>query len=91
MSGPIVCTRQAQRDARRIASSNLKPQAQRLLEFLAKNPFQNPSPDEKFIADLAGTYSRHINIQHPLVHQVYQGNTPPLTVEMWASRTWHAR
>jgi len=39
----IVFTKQAQKDAKKIASSNLKPQAQRLLELLAENPFTTPA------------------------------------------------
>ena len=54
MSWSIVYTKQAQKDARKIASSNLKSQAQRLLDIIAKNPFQNPPPYEKLIGDLAG-------------------------------------
>ena len=60
MKWSVVFTKQAQKDARKIAASNLKPQAQRLLNILAKNPFQNPSPDEKVVGDFAGAYSRRI-------------------------------
>jgi len=71
VSWSVVYTKQAQKDARKIASSNLKPQAQRLLDLLARNPFQNPPPCEKLVGDLAGAYSRRINIQYRLVYQVY--------------------
>ena len=71
MSWSVVYTKQAQKDARKIASSNLKPQAQRLLDLLARNPFQNPPPCERLVGDLAGAYSRRINIQYRLVYQVY--------------------
>jgi toxin YoeB len=57
VSWSIVYTKQAQKDAKKLASSNLKPQAQRLLDIIAKNPFQNPPPYEKLIGDLAGAYS----------------------------------
>ena len=83
MSWSIVYTKQAQKDAKKLASSDLKPQAQRLLEILAKNPFQNPPPYEKLIGDLAGAYSRRINIQHRLVYQVYDAERTIKVVRMW--------
>lgn len=83
MSWSIVYTKQAQKDARKVASSNLKPQAQRVLDILAKNPFQNPPPYEKLIGDLAGAYSRRINIQHRLVYQVYTAERTIKVVRMW--------
>ena len=79
----IVYTKQAQKDARKIASSNLKPQAQRLLDLVAKNPFQNPPPYEKLLGDLAGAYSRRINIQHRLVYQVYAAEHTVKVLRMW--------
>jgi Txe/YoeB family toxin of toxin-antitoxin system len=79
----IVYTKQAQKDAKKLASSNLKPQAQRLLDIIAKNPFQNPPPYEKLIGDLAGAYSRRINIQHRLVYQVYDAEHTIKVVRMW--------
>ncbi len=83
MNWSIVYTRQAQKDARKIASSKLKSQAQRLLDLIARNPFQNPPPYEKLIGDLAGAYSRRINIQHRLVYQVYRVERTIKVVRMW--------
>lgn len=83
MNWSVVFTRQAQKDARKIASSNLKPQAQRLLDIIAGNPFQNPPPYEKLVGDLAGAYSRRINIQHRLVYQVYQAERTVKVLRMW--------
>jgi toxin YoeB len=83
VSWSIVYTKQAQKDAKKLASSNLKPQAQRLLDIIAKNPFQNPPPYEKLIGDLAGAYSRRINIQHRLVYQVYDAERTIKVVRMW--------
>ena len=83
MSWSIVYTKQAQKDAKKIASSNLKPQAQRLLDLIAKNPFQNPPPYEKLVGDLAGAYSRRINIQHRLVYQVYAAERTVKVLRMW--------
>ena len=83
MSWAVVFTKQAQKDARKIASSNLKPQTQRLLDILAKNPFQNPPPYEKLVGDLAGAFSRRINIQHRLVYQVYAKDRTVKVIRMW--------
>lgn len=83
MNWSIVYTKQAQKDAKKITSSNLRPQAQRLLDVIAKNPFQNPPPYEKLIGDLAGAYSRRINIQHRLVYQVFEAKRTIKVVRMW--------
>jgi toxin YoeB len=79
----IVYTKQAQKDAKKLVSSNLKTQAQRLLDVIAKNPFQNPPPYEKLVGDLVGAYSRRINIQHRLVYQVYDSESTIKVVRMW--------
>lgn len=83
MSWAIVYTRQAQKDARRIASSNLKLQTQRLLDLLTENPFQTPPPCEKLVGDLAGAYSRRINIQHRLVYQICGDEHTIKILRMW--------
>ena len=62
MSWQLVYTKQAQKDAKKLAASNLKKKAQKLLDILQDNPFQNPPPYEKLVGDLAGAYSRRINI-----------------------------
>jgi toxin YoeB len=79
----IVYTKQAQKDAKKLASSQLKPQAQRLLEVIAENPFQQPPPYEKLVGDLSGAYSRRINIQHRLVYQVYEKERVVKVLRMW--------
>jgi toxin YoeB len=68
----IVFTKQAQKDARRAASSGLKPKIQDLLEIVRKNPFEEYPPFEKLVGNLEGAYSRRINIQHRLVYQVLE-------------------
>lgn len=83
MSWSIVYTRQAAKDARKIAASNLKRQTQRLLDIIAKNPFQNPPPYEKLVGDLAGAYSRRISMQHRLVYQVYRAEHTIKVIRMW--------
>jgi Txe/YoeB family toxin of toxin-antitoxin system len=79
----IVYTKQAQKDAKKIASSGLKPQVQRLLDIITKNPFQNPPHYEKLIGDLAGAYSRRINIQHRFVYQVFETERTIKVIRMW--------
>ncbi|MDR3406159.1 MAG: Txe/YoeB family addiction module toxin [Chthoniobacter sp.] len=83
MSWSVVFTKQAQKDAKKIASWNLRPQAQRLLDILARDPFQNPPPYEKLVGDLAGAYSRRINIQHRMVYQVYEPQRTVKVIRMW--------
>ena len=83
MSWTIVFTKQAQKDAKKIAASNLKTQTQRLLDILAINPFQTPPPYEKLVGDLAGAISRRINIQHRLVYQVYSEEQTIKVIRMW--------
>ena len=70
MRWKLVYTSHARRDAKKLARSGLKPQAERLLKILARNPYQTPPPYERLVADLAGALSRRINIQHRLVYQV---------------------
>jgi Txe/YoeB family toxin of toxin-antitoxin system len=79
----IVYTRQAQKDAKRIAVAGLRPKAEKLLEIPSKNPFQTPPPYEKLIGDLSGAYSRRINIQHRLVYQVLEEMRIVKVIRMW--------
>ena len=83
MNWTVVYTRQARKDAKIIASANLQSQTQRLLDIIEKNPFQNPPPYEKLVGDLAGAYSRRINIQHRLVYQVYQAERTVKVLRLW--------
>ena len=79
----VVFTKQAQKDAKKLASAGLKPKAQFLLDILAGDPFQNPPPYEKLIGDLAGAYSRRINIQHRLVYQVLKVERVVKVLRLW--------
>jgi len=79
----LVFTKQAQKDARKLASAGLKPSAQKLLDVLAKNPFQSPPAYEKLVGDLAGAYSRRINVQHRLVYQVIEDTRSVKILRMW--------
>lgn len=83
MSWTLVYTNQAKRDAKKLARSGLKPQAERLLSVLAKNPYQTPPPYEKLVGDLAGACSRRINIQHRLVYQVMDDIKTVKVIRMW--------
>ena len=79
----VVFTKQAQKDAKKLSSAGLKPKAEELLNILRQNPFQNPPPYEKLVGDLAGAYSRRINIQHRLVYQVHDAAKVIKVLRMW--------
>ena len=79
----LVFTKQAQKDAKKLAGAGLKPKAQILLSILADDPFRNPPPYEKPIGDLAGAYSRRINIQHRLVYQVLKKERVVKVLRLW--------
>ncbi len=79
----LVFTKQAQKDAKKLASAGLKPKAQFLLDILTDDPFQNPPPYEKLIGDLAGAYSRRITIQHRLVYQVLKAERTVKALRLW--------
>ena len=83
MSWTLVFTRQAVKDAQKIAQSGLKAQAQRLLDVLKKNPYATPPPYEKLVGDLSGACSRRINIQHRLVYQVLEAVKTVKILRMW--------
>lgn len=83
MKWRVLFTKQARKDAKKLKAAGLRPQADRLLAILAENPFQVPPPYEKLVGDLAGLYSRRINIQHRLVYQVYEVETVVKVVRMW--------
>lgn len=84
MSWKLVYTKHAQKDAKKLAASGLKPKTQQLLNILAENPFQNPPPYEKLVGDLAGAYSRRINIKHRLVYQVLEDPRTVKVLRMWS-------
>jgi toxin YoeB len=79
----IVYTKQAQKDARKLVSSNLRDRAQALLNVIQHNPLQNPPPYEKLIGDLEGAYSRIINIQHRLVYEIIDTENTVKVLRMW--------
>ena len=83
MSWQLVFTKQAQKDAKNIAQSGLKPQVSRLLDLLRVDPLQNPPPYEKLVGDLSGAYSRRINIQHRLIYQILKDVHTVKVIRMW--------
>ena len=83
VSYKLVYTRQARKDAKKLAAAGLRPQAERLLEILAHNPYQTQPRYEKLLGDLAGAYSRRINIQHRLVYQVLEKDKVVKVLRMW--------
>ncbi|MFZ3154801.1 Txe/YoeB family addiction module toxin [Pseudomonas sp.] len=83
MTWQLVYTKQAQKDAQKLASSGLKAKAQELLRVVADNPLQNPPPYEKLVGDLVGAYSRRINIQHRLVYQVLEQEKTVKILRLW--------
>ncbi|MEO7623529.1 MAG: Txe/YoeB family addiction module toxin [Gallionella sp.] len=79
----IVYAKQAMKDAKKLAASGLKQKAQELIAVLADDPFQNPPPFEKLVGDLAGAYSRRINIQHHIAYEVFSKERTVRVLRMW--------
>ena len=84
MTWKLVYTKQAQKDAKKLASSGLKPKAQELVALIAEDPYRKPPPFEKLIGDLEGAYSRRINIQHRLVYQVLEEERVVKVLQLWS-------
>jgi Txe/YoeB family toxin of toxin-antitoxin system len=83
VSWQLVFTKQAQKDAKKLAFSNLQAKAQALLNIRQIDPFQTPPPFEKLVGDLVGAYSRRINIQHRLVYEVIEAEQTVKILRMW--------
>ena len=79
----LIYTRQAQKDAKKLAQSGLKRNASKILEIIKEDPFQNLPSYEKLLGDLAGAYSRRINIQHRIVYQVHEKEKIVKVIRMW--------
>lgn len=80
----LVYTKDAQKDAKKLALNGLKAKAEKLLAVLKNDPFQNPPPYEKLVGDLLGAYSRRINFQHRLVYQVLKTERIVKVIRMWS-------
>ena len=83
MSWSLIYTKPAKRDAKKLSRSGLRPQAEKILAILEKNPYQVPPPYEKLVGDLAGAYSRRISIRHRLVYQVLDKIRTVKIIRMW--------
>ena len=83
MSWEIVYAKQAMKDAKKLAACGLKQKALELLDVLANDPLQNPPPFEKLVGDLAGAYSRRINIQHRIVYEIFAKEKTVRVLRMW--------
>ncbi|WP_275270078.1 Txe/YoeB family addiction module toxin [Limnobacter sp. P1] len=84
MTWTVVYTKQAQKDAKKLVASGLKPKAQELLAIIAEDPYRKPPPFEKLVGDLVGAYSRRINIQHRLVYQVLDSDHVVKVLRLWS-------
>lgn len=84
MTWAVVYTKQAQKDAKKLAVSGLKPKAQELLAIISEDPYRKPPPFEKLVGDLVGAYSRRINIQHRLVYQVLDSDRVVKVLRLWS-------
>ena len=83
MSWRLLYTKQARKDARKLATAGLRPRAEELLAILEDDPFRSPPPFEKLVGDLAGAFTRRINIQHRLVYQVLKKARTVKVLRMW--------
>jgi toxin YoeB len=83
VSWQLVYTKQAQKDAKKLATSGLRRKAEELLKIISENPYQAPPPYEKLAGDLSGAYSRRINIQHRVIYQVYEDEKVVKVLRMW--------
>jgi len=83
VSWTVVYSKQALKDAKKLKAAGLKPKAEQLLAILQADPFQNPPPFEKLIGDLAGAYSRRINIHNRLVYEVFAKQKTVRVLRMW--------
>ena len=83
MSWTIVYSKQAVKDAKKLKAAGLKPKAEALLAILRDDPLQNPPPFEKLVGDLAGAYSRRINIHNRLVYEVFARQKTVRVLRMW--------
>ncbi len=80
----LVYTKQAQKDAKKVRSSQLKPKVEKLLDLLKEDPFSEYPPYEKLVGELEGAFSRRINIRHRLVYQVYKKKKIVKIIRMWS-------
>ena len=83
VSWAMFYTKQAQKDAKKLAAAGLRNKVLQLLEILKTDPFQNPSPFERLVGNLSGAYSRRINIQHRLIYEVLPHDKQIKVLQLW--------
>jgi toxin YoeB len=83
VSWTVVFTKQARKDAKKLSASGLKSKAEAIIQILRENPYQVPPSYEKLVGDLAGAYSRRINIQHRIVYQIFEDEKTVKVIRMW--------
>jgi toxin YoeB len=83
VSWTVVFTKQARKDAKKLSASGLKSKAEAIIQILRENPYQIPPSYEKLVGDLAGAYSRRINIQHRIVYQIPEDEQTVKVIRMW--------
>jgi toxin YoeB len=83
VSWRIVYTKLAKKDAKKLSAAGLRPAAEKLLELIKDDPWQNPPPVEKLVGDLAGAFSRRINIQHRLIYEIIAEKRTIKVIRMW--------
>lgn len=79
----LAYAKQALKDAKKVKAAGLKPKVEELLAILERDPFQNPPAFEKLLGDLAGAYSRRINIHNRLVYEVFAKEGVVRVLRMW--------
>lgn len=83
MTWRVVFTKQAQKDAKKLSATNLRPKAEVILSILREDPYRTPPPYEKLVGDLSGAYSRRINVQHRVVYQILDEERTVKVLRMW--------
>ncbi|MBA2492340.1 MAG: Txe/YoeB family addiction module toxin [Gammaproteobacteria bacterium] len=83
MAWQVVLSRQAVKDANKLARAGLKSRTEVLLHVLRSGPLQAPPRYEKLVGNLSGIYSRRINIQHRLVYRIDQQKQVVHVLRMW--------
>lgn len=79
----VIFSPQAQKDAKRIASLNLKKKVEELLELIEKNSYSFPPYFEFLSGRLKGFISRRINKQHRLIYEVIEEEKLIKILRMW--------
>ena len=83
VSWDLAYAKQALKDAKKVKAAGLKPRVEQLLAILEKDPFQTPPTFEKLVGDLAGAYSRRINIHNRRVYEVFAKERVVRVLRMW--------